>query len=151
MKKGKQLVNIKNRKAKFDYHIEQTFEAGVRLVGTEVKSIRDGKANLQDAYCFFESETVLKVKNLHISLFKEGSYNNHEPIRDRQLLLNKHELKKLWNKGKEKGHTIILLRIFETDKGFIKFEIAIASGKKQFDKRQDLKTKDIQREIDRYA
>ncbi len=147
--KKRDLVLL-NRKVKFDYKIEQEFTAGVNLTGTEVKSIRAGKVNMQDAYCFFESENVLKIKSLQISQFKEGSYNNHEPFRERQLLLNRHELKKLWNKGTEKGLTIVLLKIFENERGIIKFEIAIASGKKQFDKRNDLKEKDVKRDLERY-
>ncbi len=146
----KKDINIVNRKARFDYHIEQTFIAGIQLMGTEVKSIREAKVNMQDAFCYFEKENILKIRNLHISLFKEGSYNNHEPLRERQLLLNKNELRKLWSKGTEKGLTIVLLKIFENDRGIIKLEIASASGKKQYDKRNDLKTKDLKRDLDRY-
>jgi SsrA-binding protein len=143
-------LNIVNRRAKYDYHIHTTFVAGVSLVGTEVKSIRDNKVNLQDAFAYFRSDNELWMKGLHISLFKEGSHNNHDPIRERQLLLQKQELRKLRTKGKEKGYSIVLLRIFENDRGIIKFEIGIGSGKKQFDKRHDLKEKDIKRQIERY-
>lgn len=129
----------------------QTFIAGVSLVGTEVKSIRDSKVNLQDAFAYFKNDTELWLKGLHVSMYKEGSHNNHEPLRDRQLLLKKQELKKLRVKGKEKGHTIILLKIFESERGLIKFEIGIGTGKKQYDKRSDLKEKDMQRQIDRYV
>lgn len=145
----KQSLNIVNRKAKFDYKISQVYTAGVSLVGTEVKSIRDNKVNLQDAFAYFKTDTELWLKGLHISTFKEGSYNNHEPTRERQLLLQKSELRKLRTKGKEKGHTIVLLRIFESTRGLIKFEIGIGSGKKQYDKRADLKEKDLKRQIDR--
>jgi len=143
-------LNIVNRRAKYDYHIHQTFVAGASLVGTEVKSIKDNKVNLQDAFAYFRSDTELWLKGLHVSLFKEGSYNNHDPLRERQLLLQKQELRKLRTKGKEKGYSIVLLRIFESDRGLIKFEIAIGSGKKQFDKRHDLKEKDMKRQIERY-
>lgn len=145
----KSRVRIANRKARFDFKILQTFEAGVSLMGTEVKSIRQGKANLQDAFAYFKSETELWLKGLHISTFKEGSYNNHDPLRERQLLLTKSELRKLRVKGKEKGHTIVLLKIFENDRGLLKFEIGIAEGKKQYDKRADIKEKDVKRQIDR--
>lgn len=146
--KGK--INIINRKAKHDYKILQTFVAGASLMGTEVKSIRDGKANLQDAFAYFRSENELWLKGLHISLFKEGSYNNHEPLRERQLLLTKSELRKLRVKGKEKGLTIVLLKIFENERGLLKFEIGIAEGKKQYDKRADIKEKDIKRQMERH-
>lgn len=147
---SKNRLNIVNRKAKFDFKILQTFTAGISLWGTEVKSIRDSKANLQDAFAYFKSETEVWLKGLHVSTFKEGSYNNHEPLRERQLLLTKQELRKLRVKGKEKGHTIILLRIFESERGFIKCEIGIAEGKKKYDKRSDLKEKDLKRQIERH-
>lgn len=143
-------LNIVNRRAKYDYHIHATFDAGISLVGTEVKSIRDHKANLQDAFAYFRSDNELWLKGLHISPYKEGSHNNHDPLRERQLLLQKQELRKLRTKGKEKGYSIVLLRIFENERGIIKLEIGIGSGKKQFDKRHDLKEKDIKRQIERY-
>ena len=144
-------LNIVNRRAKFDYSISQTFTAGVSLVGTEVKSIRDNKVNMQDAFAYFKTDSEIWLKGLHISTFKEGSYNNHEPLRERQLLLQKQELRKLRIKGKEKGNAIVLMRIFESDRGLIKFEIGIGSGKKQYDKRNDLKEKDLKRQIERDA
>ena len=139
---------ITNRKASFEYQFLQTYTAGIMLTGTEVKSIREGKANLSDAYCVFENEE-LWVKNMHISEFKQGSYNNHEPKRQRKLLLKKTEMKKILSKVKEKGITIIPIKVFFNERGFAKVEIALARGKKQYDKRESLKQKDAQREIAR--
>lgn len=139
---------IKNKKAGFEFHLLQNFTAGIVLTGTEVKSIRDGKASLAEAYCFFQ-EDELWVKNMHISEYKQGSYNNHEPRRLRKLLLNKKEIKKIQSKLKEKGTTIIPVQLFFNERGIAKLEIAVARGKKMFDKREDLKKKDQQREISR--
>lgn len=141
-------VNIKNRKASFEYSFIDKYEAGIQLSGTEIKSIREGEANIGDAFCtFFNGE--LFVRNMHISEYKEGTYNNHEAKRDRKLLLNKKEIKKLSGKLKDKGLTIVPLRMFIADSGYAKLEIALAKGKKSYDKRQDLKSKDAKREIDR--
>lgn len=137
-----------NKKAIFEYHIETTFEAGMVLTGTEIKSIRNGQVNLADAYCMFVNEE-LWVKGLHIAEYKEASYNNHSSKRDRKLLLNARELRKLRTKSKEKGYAIIPVRIYITDRGFAKLEIALARGKKLFDKRDDLKKKDDEREMSR--
>lgn len=141
-------IQIKNRKASFEYSFLDKYVAGLQLTGTEIKSIREGKANIADGYCTFVKHELF-VRNVHISEYKEGTYNNHEPKRDRKLLLQANELKKLQNKLKDKGLTIVPLRIFINERGFAKLEIALAKGKKLFDKRQDLKQKDAKREIDR--
>jgi len=139
---------ITNRKASFEYHYLQLYTAGIMLTGTEVKSLRDGKGNISDAFCLFQNGE-LWLKNMHISEFKQGSYNNHDPKRLRKLLLKKNELQKILSKVKEKGITLIPVKVFFSDRGFAKVEIALARGKKQFDKREDLKKKDAQREIAR--
>ena len=141
-------VNIKNRKASFEYNLLDKFSAGMQLTGTEIKSIREGEANIAEAFCsFFEGE--LFVRNLHINPYKEGSYNNHEPKRDRKLLLNKKELKKLNSKLKDKGLTIVPLRLYISESGYAKLDISLAKGKKSYDKRQSLKDKDATREMSR--
>ena len=139
-------ITIKNKKASFEYSFMATYMAGIMLKGTEVKSIREGKATLSESFCVIINGD-LWVKNLHISEFKQGSYNNHEPKRMRKLLLNKSELLKINSKLKEKGVTIIPLQLFFNERGYAKLEIALARGKKTFDKREDLKKKDQQREI----
>ncbi len=141
-------VEIKNRRASFEYAFLDTFTAGLVLTGTEIKSIRQGKANLTDAYCiFFQDE--LFVRNMHISMYDEGTHFNHDPLRDRKLLLSKRELAKLQKELKNVGLTIIPTRLFISDKGYAKLNIALAKGKKTFDKRDDIKEKDIKREMDR--
>lgn len=142
-------ITIKNKKASFEYFLTETFTAGIVLTGTEIKSIREGKANLTDSYCAFIGNE-LYVKNLHISEYKYGTYANHEPKRDRKLLLNKKELRKILSKTNEKGLTIIPTLLYINDDGLAKLDIAIAKGKKNYDKRESLKTKDTQREIDRH-
>ena len=135
-------VEIKNRRASFEYTFLDTFTAGLVLTGTEIKSIRQGKANLTDAYCiFFQDE--LFVRNMHISMYDEGTHFNHDPLRDRKLLLSKRELAKLQKELKNVGLTIIPTRLFISDKGYAKLNIALAKGKKTFDKRDDIKEKDI--------
>jgi len=141
-------INIRNKKAWHDYEFLEHFTAGMQLTGTEIKSIRAGKASLVDAYCFF-SENELWVKGMHISEYDFGNLNNHDPKRDRKLLLNRKELRKLSKNIKEKGLTIIALRIFLAENGYAKLEIALAKGKKEYDKREDLKKKDSKRELDR--
>lgn len=141
-------INIKNRKASFEYHILNTFTAGLSLLGTEIKSIRNNKANISDAYCTFVNEE-LYVKNLHISEYTNGGYNNHDPKRDRKLLLNKIEINKLLGKVKEKGNSIIPIRLFINQTGRCKLEISLAKGKKIYDKRESIKEKDQKRENDR--
>ncbi len=144
----KKHIDITNRKASFNYHIEDKYQAGMVLSGGEVKSIRAGNINISDAYCYFDNGE-LWVKNLHISEFKQVSYNKHYPLRDRKLLLNKKELKKITNKAKIKGTAIFPIRLFENERGILKLEIGIGTGKKQFDKRDDIKEKDVKRELDR--
>jgi SsrA-binding protein len=141
-------IVIKNKKAAFEYEILESLEAGIQLVGTEIKSIRSGKANLTDSYCqFFNSE--LYVKNMHISEYELGTCNNHIAKRDRKLLLQKKELEKWQRKTKETGLAIIPLRLFINEKGFAKLEIALCRGKKMYDKRESIREKDNQREMDR--
>ena len=147
MSKEQQLV-IRNKKASFEYNFLSSYKAGIMLTGTEIKSIRDGKVSLNDAFCIFMNEE-LWIKNLHISEYKQGSYNNHEPKRLRKLLLNKSELLKIQSKIKEKGITIIPIQIFFNERGIAKIEIALAKGKKMFDKREDIKKKDVEREMSR--
>lgn len=141
-------VQIKNKKAHFEYHILDTYIAGIRLLGTEIKSIREGKANINDSFCSFLDDG-LYMRNMHIAEFSHGSFYNHEAKRDRQLLLTKRELKKLRSKLETKGYTIIPLRLFISDRGFAKVEIALAQGKKDFDKRDTIKDRDIKRELGR--
>lgn len=142
-------INVKNKKASFEFELLEKYIAGMQLRGTEIKSIRDSKASIAEAYCFFRNEE-LYIKNMNISEYAQGSYNNHEPKRDRKLLLQKQELKKLFNhKKKDKSLTIVPLRLFINERGFAKIEIALAKGKKLYDKREDIKRKDIERETDR--
>jgi SsrA-binding protein len=141
-------VNIKNKRASFDYEFVETFTAGIVLTGTEIKSIRLGKVSLVDTYCFF-SRGELWVKNMHITEYFYGSYNNHSVRRDRKLLLNRKELKKLEKATKETGFTIVPARMFINEKGLAKVVIALAKGKKQYDKRESLKEKDDKRDMDR--
>jgi SsrA-binding protein len=141
-------INIKNKKAWHDYEILDKFIAGIQLTGTEIKSIRSGKASLVDSYCFFDRGELF-VKGMHVSEYDFGNIFNHFPKRDRKLLLNKRELKKLQKNVKEKGLTIIALRIFVAESSYAKLEIGLARGKKEFDKREVLKKKDSRREMDR--
>ncbi len=148
MAHSKGNINIKNRKASFEYELIEKFIAGIRLLGTEIKSIRNGKVSMNDAYCqFYNNE--LYAKNIHISEYELGTCNNHTAKRDRKLLLNKKELHKLDRKVKESGFTIIPTRLFINDRGLAKLEIALARGKKVYDKRESIKQKDTKREIDR--
>src|SRR5436190_12031379 len=148
MAKSNQSLVIKNRKASFEYNFLFTLKAGIMLTGTEIKSIRDGKANLSDSFCVVTNDEVW-IKNMHISEYSHGSYNNHEPKRMRKLLLNKSEIEKIKSKMKEKGNTIIPVQLFFNERGIAKIEIAVARGKKMFDKREDIKKKDIEREMSR--
>lgn len=141
-------VHIKNKKASFEYYLLEKFTAGLVLTGTEIKSIRHAKASLNEAYCTFTGDELF-VRNMHIAPYDYGTYNNHEPKRDRKLLLTGRELKKLKSKLEEKGLTIVPTLLFINEKGLAKLEIALAKGKKLFDKRDTLKKKDQQREIDR--
>lgn len=139
-------VNITNRKARFEYHLQDTFVAGIVLMGSEIKSIRMNKVNMQDAYCFIE-EGEAWIVNMHISAYDNGGFINHEPLRKRKLLLNKKEISKIEQKLKEKGLTLIPTRLFTTNKGFAKLELALGKGKKLHDKRDNIKEKDIKREM----
>jgi SsrA-binding protein len=141
-------INIRNKKAWHDYEFIDRFTAGMQLTGTEIKSIRAGKASLVDSYCYFR-ENELYVKGMHIAEYDFGNIYNHDPKRDRKLLLSRKELRKLAKNVKEKGLTIMALRIFLADNGYAKLEIALAKGKKEYDKREDLKQKDSKRELDR--
>jgi len=143
-----QNISIRNRKATFEYELIERFVAGMMLVGTEIKSIRNGKVNMSDSYCQFINGEIY-VKNLHIAEYEMGTCNNHIAKRDRKLLLNKKELLKLDKKVKESGLTIITTKLFVNSKGLAKLEIALARGKKTYDKRESLKLKDSKREIDR--
>lgn len=142
-------INIKNRKASFEYHLLERFEAGVRLLGTEIKSIRQGKANINDSFCSF-IDGELYIRNMHIAEYSHGSFYNHEAKRNRKLLLHKREIKKLETKLQERGFTIIPLRIFINNRGFAKIEIALAQGKKLYDKREAIKERDNKRELARF-
>ena len=141
-------ISIRNRKVTFEYELIERFVAGIQLVGTEIKSVRNGKVNLTDSYCQFYNRE-LYVKNLHIAEYEMGTCNNHIAKRDRKLLLNRKELQKLEKKVKDSGLTIVCVKLFVTDKGLAKLEIAIAKGKKTYDKRETLKSKDAKREMDR--
>jgi SsrA-binding protein len=141
-------INIKNKRATFDYELIDTYTAGIVLTGTEIKSFRIGKASLTDTFCYF-SKGELWVKNMYVAEYFYGSYNNHTARRDRKLLLNKKELGKLNRSLKETGLTIVPVRVFLNEKGLVKVVIALAKGKKLYDKRQSLKEKDDRREMDR--
>lgn len=145
--KSQNQVNIKNKKASFQYELIEKLIAGIELVGTEIKSIRQGKASLVDGYCFFRKNELFIT--MHISEYSHGGHYNHDPKRERKLLLKRNELKRLEKKVKNTGLTIIPLRIFITEKGWAKLQIALARGKKMEDKRQSLKQKDDKREMDR--
>ena len=141
-------INIRNKKAWHDFEMLEKFVAGIQLLGTEIKSIRAGKVSLVDSYCYF-LEGELYVKGMHIMEYKYGNISNHNPIRERKLLLNRRELKKLEKNVKEKGLTIVALRVFIAESGYAKLEIALARGKREYDKREDMKKRDTQRQLDR--
>lgn len=141
-------ISIKNKRASFEYYLVQEFTAGIQLTGTEIKSIRDGKANITDAYCSFTGEELF-VRNMHIAEYTFGTHYNHEPKRDRKLLLTRRELKKLAIKVKERGFTIIPVLLFINEKGLAKLNIALARGKHSFDKRETLKKKDMEMDVRR--
>ncbi|MDY0201456.1 MAG: SsrA-binding protein SmpB [Bacteroidales bacterium] len=141
-------ISIKNKKAYFQYEIIETYTAGIVLTGTEIKSIRMSKASMVDAYCKFINGE-LWLTGMHIAEYSFGTYNNHEPKRERKLLLNRTELRKLFRNSQEKGLTIVALKLFVTARGLAKVDIGLARGKKLHDKREDLKQKDSKREMDR--
>jgi SsrA-binding protein len=148
MPKAKSTILIKNRRASFDYEFLETYTAGIQLVGTEIKSIRAGKCSLQDSYCFFVGNELF-VRGINIATYHWGSWNQHEPVRDRKLLLNRKELRHLQQADKQKGLTIVAVKLFIADNGYAKLLIALAKGKKEYDKRQSIKEKDVRREMDR--
>ena len=141
-------INIKNKKAFFEYQILDKFIAGIELKGTEIKSIREGKATITEGFCFFKNNE-LWIKGMHITEYKLGTYANHEPKRERKLLLNYQELNKISKKIQDQGITIIPLRLFLSKKGWAKIEISTAKGKKLHDKRNTIKERDIKRDIER--
>ena len=149
MPKARSKVQINNRRASFDYEFLETYTAGIVLVGTEIKSIRAGKASLADAYCYFDPLGQLYVRNLNISPYLWASWGAHEPKRDRKLLLTARELKHLRQAVKEKGLTIVAIRLYIAENGYAQLLIALAKGKKVFDKRQSIKEKDMRREMER--
>ncbi len=144
----KKTVNIQNRRASYEYHFLNKYTAGIMLTGTEIKSVREGNVNLSDGFC-----TILNgelwLNQVNIAKFTEGTYNNHEPTRTRKLLLNRRELNQLEKKLQEQGLTVVPTRLFINDRGFAKIEIALAKGKKLFDKREDIKERDVKREMQR--
>lgn len=139
-------INIRNRQATFNYELLDKYIAGMVLKGTEIKSIKEGKVNLQDGYCYL-NQGELYAKGINITPYAQGTHYNHEPARERKLLLRKSELRKIESKMDEKGLTLIPTRLFVTERGLAKLEIALARGKKQYDKRQSIKEKDIRREL----
>lgn len=141
-------VNIQNRQARFEYEILDKYTAGIVLTGTEIKSIREGKVNLQDGYCYFNNGELF-VKAVNITPYAQGTHYNHEATRERKLLLKKTEIRKLEGKIEEKGLTLIPLRLFINDRGFAKMEIAVGRGKKLHDKRDSMRERDAKRELDR--
>jgi SsrA-binding protein len=141
-------INIRNKKAFHDYEILEKYVAGLQLQGTEIKSIRQGKVSLVESYCLFQNNE-LYVRGMQIAEYAWSSYNKHVPGRDRKLLLNRQELKKLKRKTRESGLTIITLRIFLSNSGYAKLEIGLAKGKKEYDKRETIKRKDTQRQMER--
>jgi SsrA-binding protein len=143
------MAEIKNRQASFEYFIDARYEAGMVLLGTEVKSLRDGQANFADSYCLIHKGEMW-LKNLNIAQYSHGTVNNHDPVRDRKLLLQKREINKIESKLKEKGYTLVPLRIFFNEKNLAKIEIGLAKGKKQHDKRESIKQKEMQREMKRH-
>lgn len=141
-------INVRNKKASFDYEFLEKHIAGLALKGTEIKSIREGKVNLTDGYCYFSKGEAF-AKGINISGYSQGTHYNHEPLRERKLLLKKSEIKKLESKVEEKGLTLIPIRLFINDRGLAKVELALARGKKTHDKRESIKEKDIKRELSR--
>lgn len=144
----KNIIEIKNKRAEHEYFLLDDYTAGLVLTGTEIKSIRDGKANLNDAYCVFIGNELF-VREMHISEYRFGSYLNHAAKRDRKLLLNRRELRKLQNRIKERGYTIVPTMLFINPQGYAKLEIYLAKGKKFYDKRESIKEKDTRRDLAR--
>ncbi|MEL6675756.1 MAG: SsrA-binding protein SmpB [Bacteroidota bacterium] len=147
--KGRNNVVIRNRKARHEFQIEEEFLAGMVLTGTEVKSLRQGKASLQEAYCLVNEDDEVMITNMNIAEYDKGSYNNHEPTRPRKLLLKKKEILKLRKGLEQKGYTLVPLKVFFNERNLAKISIALARGKKLHDKRDSIKERDTKREIDR--
>jgi len=143
------MAEIRNRQAYYDYFIDDKYDAGMVLTGTEVKSLRAGRASFNDSYCYFHRGEMW-IKSLHIAEYSHGTSSNHDPLRERKLLLNKKELRKIESKIKEKGVTVIPLRIFFSDKGLAKIELGLGKGKKLYDKRETIKQRDNQREMKKF-
>ena len=141
-------MDIKNKKAYFEYEILEKFVAGMQLMGSEVKSIREGKANIQETFCYFK-KNELWIRGLHVSQYEQAAHYGHKALRERKLLLTKRELKKLQDKTKEKGLTIVALKLFLSGRGWVKLEIGLAKGKKIYDKRNTIKDRDAKRDLDR--
>lgn len=148
MAKKSNDINIKNRKASYEYEFIDKYTAGIVLYGSEIKSIKQGKVSLQEGYCYFHNDELF-VKSINIGEYSQANRFNHNPTRERKLLLNKKELKKLQNKLKDVGLTIVPTRMFISDRGFAKLDIALAKGKKMHDKRDAIKTKDVRRDMER--
>ncbi|WP_375584189.1 SsrA-binding protein SmpB [Cyclobacterium xiamenense] len=144
------IINIKNKKASYEFEFLDTYKAGLVLRGSEIKSIREGKVSLTEAYCYFKGEE-LYIKQMHIAPYTLATHYTHDPVRERKLLLQKQELRKLQNKFSEKGLSIVPVRIYINDRGLAKMEIALAKGKKLHDKRQSIKEKDAKRDLQRMA
>jgi SsrA-binding protein len=143
------MAELKNRQAYHEYFIDAKYNAGIVLLGTEVKSLREGRASFNDSYCLVHKSEVW-LKSLHIGEYSHGTVNNHDPVRDRKLLLEKKEIKKIQAKLKEKGYTLVPLRIWFNEKSLVKVEIGLAKGKKLHDKRETIKQKDTEREMKRF-
>ena len=141
-------MDIKNKKAYFEYEILEKFVAGMQLMGSEVKSIREGKANIQESFCYFK-KNELWIRGLHVSEYEQAAHYGHKALRERKLLLTKRELKKLQDKTKEKGLTIVALKLFLSARGWVKLEVGLAKGKKIYDKRNTIKDRDAKRDLDR--
>ena len=148
MPKAKSKIEIKNKKASFEYEFIESFTAGIVLTGTEIKSIRAGKASLVDSYCYFVNRELF-VKNMHVADYWWGSFNKHDPRRDRKLLLTSRELSRLFRATREKGLTIIATRLYIAENGYAKLNISLAKGKREYDKRHSIKDKDMRRERER--
>lgn len=140
-------IAAENRKARHDYHIHETYEAGIALTGTEVKSIRAGRVNLKDSYAHIENGEMM-ISQMHISPYEQGNIFNHEPMRKRKLLMHKREILKLFGKTREKGYSLVPLKLYFT-RGKVKVQLALASGKKNYDKRQDIAARDAKRDMER--
>lgn len=146
MKEGAPVID--NRKARHDYHVEEVYEAGIALTGTEVKSVRHGRVNLRDAYAKIENGEV-HLYNCHIAPYEKGSFHNHDPYRVRKLLLHRHEIDRLSGRVRERGYTLIPLRMYFSRSGYAKIELGLCRGKRQYDKREDLRRREVQREVER--